>query len=85
MTMVWTPCYFWLAPMPPLPNNAVTLLTTSTLSTSSSQMCFFLLLFSPLALSQFVLLNQVRIEVEFHFFFFYAGNESLIAQLTWEI
>ena len=34
MTMVWTQCYFWLAPLPPLPNNAVTLLTTSTLSTS---------------------------------------------------
>lgn len=54
MTMVWTSCYFWLAPLPPQPNNAVTLLTTSTLSASSKPDV------SPSSpLPRFVLSNQV--------------------------
>lgn len=83
MTMVWTPCYFWLAPLPPLPNNAVTLLTTSTLSTSSKPdaLLFFS---SSSSLSFSVYAFKLSLEVEFELFF-YAGNESVVAQLTWEI
>lgn len=48
-----------------------------------SQMCFFLLLFSPLALSVCAF-KPSEDRGWISFFFFYAGNESLIAQLTWE-
>lgn len=63
MTMVWTPCYFWLAPLPPLPNNAVTLtlMTTLTLSNSPNSDA------PPL---QLMLSNQASMEGEFVLFFF---------------